>query len=318
MDHENLAFYDSVLEYAYKYEYWHSHILKGTSLSPDLNILVIQKAGTANKNNNGTGSSILDKSGNQISQQSSSNNLPHPESESSSTKPTAARLSSVSAGDLEANKDSPKKRQKKRTKAAINNNSNNPHQLFKLHTVTLETEKKKKSNPFGIQAWQIDNAEEFQKFNKDACSRLVAEFFAKDAPQELNINGGTRSYTVKSLETGNFSPNIFRKALEEVIVMISTNSFARFKKQAVLTNIGEGELSIRLTLMFIGLVIVIVLVCYFHIINPSAPFLNRLSYMCGFGPAYAGLIQYRYKFCLAYGKIKGEGIPNCFFLHHHF
>lgn len=297
MDHENLAFYDAVLEYAYKYEYWHAHLFKGNnSLSPDLNLLVIQRAGAAK--NHVTDSSLLH----------SKNIRASVVEVSSSTKPSGAAEAGVvikmNESNHSSNNNKSQSKRSKNDKSGISTSSASNAQLLKLHTVVLDAEKKKKNNAFGIQGWQIDNKEEFLKFNNEACSRLIAEFFAKDASQELNINGGTRSYTVKCVAANHdYSPVIFRKALEEVIVMISTNSFARFKKQAVLTNIGKGEQSMRLFQIALGLAIVIPLICYFHIINPGAPLINRLYYLIGFAWFYSGVIQYRYKFCYIHGIV---------------
>jgi len=88
------------------------------------------------------------------------------------------------------------------------------------------------------------NFEEFVRFmindkrNKDAFKELLKkraafiynEYVSPAAPRQVNIQGPTRKKVKEDIESGNVTLNTFDKAEQEILALLSTDTFARFKQ----------------------------------------------------------------------------------------
>jgi len=88
------------------------------------------------------------------------------------------------------------------------------------------------------------NFEEFVRFmindkrNKDAFKELLKkraafvynEYVSPAAPRQVNIQGPTRKKVKEDIENGNVTLNTFDKAEQEILALLSTDTFARFKQ----------------------------------------------------------------------------------------
>jgi len=86
--------------------------------------------------------------------------------------------------------------------------------------------------------------EEFVRFmvidknNKDAFKHLLTkratfiynEFVSPSAPRQVNIQGPTRKHVKEDIESGNITLSTFDKAEHEILALLSTDTFARFKQ----------------------------------------------------------------------------------------
>lgn len=103
-----------------------------------------------------------------------------------------------------------------------------------LRRLDLEEEKRKERCAFGIPAEHLTSKAEFDKFCRKRCRDITSKFLTEDNPFELNISGATKRNLIEAIEARNVKPIIFKKALDEVIINISSNSFPKFIKQKTL------------------------------------------------------------------------------------
>jgi len=74
------------------------------------------------------------------------------------------------------------------------------------------------------------NKDAFKELLKKRASFIYNEYVSPSAPRQVNIQGPTRKKVKEDIESGNVTLNTFDKAEQEILALLSTDTFARFKQ----------------------------------------------------------------------------------------
>jgi len=74
------------------------------------------------------------------------------------------------------------------------------------------------------------NKEAFKELLKKRAAFIYNEYVSPSAPRQVNIQGPTRKKVKEDIENGNVTLNTFDKAEQEILALLSTDTFARFKQ----------------------------------------------------------------------------------------
>ena len=151
----------------------------------------------------------------------------------------------------------------------------------------------------------VNGAADLESYAKQCILIIINNFIRDNSPQEINVHGSVRAKIIQLFEkTADYRPAIFKTALQDIVVAISTNAFPNFKKSVVLNNIGEGESTARLALFSVSLAaICAVIPLQFTLWAHDKDYLERLYLALPLFAMFSGWIQYKQKFCYIHGVV---------------